>query len=72
MIGVVKRTVALALRPTPAQQAALEVLQRTFAAARNAIASAAHSLKAHRANGRPWMTVTFRHDASVHIDARTF
>ncbi|HVS46775.1 MAG TPA: transposase, partial [Verrucomicrobiae bacterium] len=38
----------------------------------NAIAAVARSLKAHRANGRPWQTIGFRSDASVHVDARTF
>jgi IS605 OrfB family transposase len=38
----------------------------------NAIASVARSLKAHRANGRPWQTIVFRADGAVHVDARTF
>jgi putative transposase len=38
----------------------------------NAIAAVARSLRAHRANGRPWQTLAFRSDASVHVDARTF
>jgi IS605 OrfB family transposase len=38
----------------------------------NAIAVTAQSLKAHRANGRPWVAVRRRRAASVHLDARTF
>lgn len=38
----------------------------------NAIAAAAHSLKAHRANGREYTVVTFMPTAAVHVDARTY
>lgn len=38
----------------------------------NAIAAAARSLKAHRANGRGYAQVTFRPTTAVHVDARTY
>ncbi len=38
----------------------------------NAVAAVARSLKAHRANGRPWTTVQRHPWASVHLDARTY
>jgi IS605 OrfB family transposase len=38
----------------------------------NAIASAARSLKAHRANGHGWAPIAFRPSSSVHLDARTY
>jgi putative transposase len=38
----------------------------------NAIKRVARSIKAYRANGRDWAAITFRSNAAIHFDARTY